>query len=135
MATQADINSLIGRFEKGYRAYTDLEKTKEQLEKTNDNLKAVANVRQQLVDINSSTMRRQREELDTKKRIIDYTERDIGKNYSILSTQFILFIVISSMVLFMIVYALFIDSDVASSIKGFISSKIGNYQSSSSVSS
>lgn len=133
--SDADIQNLIRQFNTDFPRFMQLKKTRDSLEKSKVQLNQVANVQQQLMDINSSTMRRQREELDTKKRIIDYTERDIGKNYSILSTQFILFIVISSMVLFMIAYALFIDSDVASSIKGFISSKIGNYQSSSSVSS
>jgi hypothetical protein len=133
MAT-TDINNLISKIEADYQACQKLKSIKDNLETTKNSFQTIEQTNKQLSDINSSSLRRQRAELDTKKRIIDYTEQDIGKNYSILSTQFILFIVISSMVLFMIAYALFVDSDFLQGIKDTVASKISQFSATSSAS-
>ena len=131
---KSDINNLITQIQTNYQEYQRLKPIKEQLDDVKSETSRIAQTNKQLSDINSSSLRRQRAELDTKKRIIDYTEQDIGKNYSILSTQFILFIVISSMVLFMIAYALFVDSDFLQGIKDTVASKISQFSATSSAS-
>jgi hypothetical protein len=132
--SKTDIDNLIAQIERDKKEYDNLITIKKNLDTIVDTNSTISQTNQQLSDINSSSLRRQRAELDTKKRIIDYTEQDINKNYSILSTQFIIFIVISSMVLFMIAYAIFVDSNVLQGMKDAITSRFSGTTSTATTS-
>lgn len=68
---------------------------------------------QSVSDRNESVIRKQRVEIDTKTRIMNYTENDMNRNFRLLNAQYIVLLTLLCMVVFVLLWAFlefFIDS-------------------------
>ena len=130
--SNAEIEGLIRRFNKDYTSYTEVKKSIDKMDPVIQKQNEINSMNQQIIDSTENTLNQQRRELDTKGRIIDYTEKDIRKNFSLLNTQFILFItiivMISVIVLYMVVTYI-TENNIAESASNFMSRIRGTGQS------
>jgi hypothetical protein len=122
--SNAEIEGLINRFNKDYTSYTEVKKSIDKMDPVIQKQNEINSMNQQIIDSTENILNQQRRELDTKGRIIDYTEKDIRKNFSLLNTQFILFItiivMISVIVLYMVVTYI-TENNIVESASNFMS--------------
>ena len=130
--SNAEIEGLIRRFNKDFTSYTEVKRSIDKMDPVIQKQNEINSMNQQIIDSTVNTLNHQRRELDTKGRIIDYTEKDIRKNFSLLNTQFILFITIIVMISVIVLYMVITyitENNIAEIASNFMSRIRGTGQS------
>jgi hypothetical protein len=130
--SNAEIEGLIRRFNKDFTSYTEVKRSIDKMDPVIQKQNEINSMNQQIIDSTVNTLNHQRTELDTKGRIIDYTEKDIRKNFSLLNTQFILFITIIVMISVIVLYMVITyitENNIAEIASNFMSRIRGTGQS------